>query len=170
VDIGCGNGNLARLLAATGLQIAGCDAEEAGVAMARAALPTATFKVLSVYDNPAELGLEQYDLAIATEVVEHLYLPRYLPKFAHALLKPGGYFLVTTPYYSYYKNLMLAIFNRWDAHHTVLWDGGHIKFWSRNTLARLLVEGGFRIIEFHRVGRISSLLWPNSMLMLAQKL
>jgi len=38
-----------------------------------------------------------------------------------------------------------------------LWDGGHIKFFSAQTLRALLEEVGFRQIKFIRVGRIPSL-------------
>lgn len=44
-----------------------------------------------------------------------------------------------------------------DQHFTALWDHGHIKFWSRNTLSILLAEAGFQNIGFHRVGRIPPL-------------
>ncbi len=71
-----------------------------------------------------------------------------LVKNAFALLKPGGIFLVSTPYHGYLKNVAVAIAGKSDWHHTALWDGGHIKFWSPRTLAILLNEGGFRDIKW----------------------
>ncbi len=41
-----------------------------------------------------------------------------------------------------------------DNHFTVLWDGGHIKFWSRKTITVLLEEFGFKILVFKGSGRI----------------
>lgn len=41
-----------------------------------------------------------------------------------------------------------------DKHFTALWDGGHIKFWSKRTLTQLLEEFGFEIIEFKGSGRL----------------
>jgi len=35
-----------------------------------------------------------------------------------------------------------------DRHFTVLWDHGHIKFWSRKTLTQALQETGFTSIAF----------------------
>ena len=74
---------------------------------------------------------------------------------------------MTTPYHGYLKNLALSIFGMWDYHHTALWHGGHIKFWSRATLTKLLNENGFDVIEFHGVGRVAYL-WK-SMLLVARK-
>jgi hypothetical protein len=48
----------------------------------------------------------------------------------------------------------LALANRWDAHANPLWDGGHIKLWSRKTLARLLTETGFVNVQFRGAGRL----------------
>jgi 2-polyprenyl-6-hydroxyphenyl methylase/3-demethylubiquinone-9 3-methyltransferase len=54
-----------------------------------------------------------------------------------------------------------------DAHFTALWDNGHIKFWSQNTLKQLLLEAGFVDIRFNRVGRIGPL--AKSMIAIAKK-
>ena len=60
----------------------------------------------------------------------------------------GGEMIISTPYHGYLKNLALAITGKFDRHFTVLWDGGHIKFWSVKTLTKLLNEFGFEVVEF----------------------
>lgn len=40
----------------------------------------------------------QYDLIIADQVFEHLLWPYRAARNVHAMLKPGGYFLITTPF------------------------------------------------------------------------
>ena len=41
-----------------------------------------------------------------------------------------------------------------DYHLSALWEGGHIKFWSRRTLAILLREAGYHHLVFTGAGRI----------------
>ena len=91
-----------------------------------------------------------------------------LPEFAYPLVRDGGHLIVTTPYHGYLKNLSLALLDRWDSHHAPLWEGGHIKFWSRATLTELLERGGFRVAGFSGAGRIPPL-WK-SMVLVARKL
>lgn len=65
--------------------------------------------------------------------------------------------ILSTPYHGWLKNVAIAATGAWDKHHNPLWDHGHIKFWSRKTLRKLLEESGFTDVRFERVGRIPSL-------------
>ena len=55
------------------------------------------------------------------------------------------------------KNLALALAGKWDTHANPLWDGGHIKLWSRRTLGWLLTSAGFENLQFRGVGRLPGL-------------
>ena len=167
LDLGCGNGALCKTLSGAGFEVVGCDADEKGIQLAQQENPKISFKHLGVYDDPLLLASTNFDAVISTEVIEHLFLPRYLPKFANAVIKDGGYLIVTTPYHGYFKNLVLSILNKWDSHHSPSWDGGHIKFWSPATLTKLLEENGFLVKSFQGVGRFPYL-WK-SMILVAQK-
>jgi 2-polyprenyl-3-methyl-5-hydroxy-6-metoxy-1,4-benzoquinol methylase len=108
----------------------------------------------------------KFDAVISTEGIEHLYSPHLLPQFASGILKPSGVLIITTPYHGFWKNLALSLFNKWDSHHTPLWHGGHVKFWSKATLSLLLEDSGYEVVEFSGVGRVPYL-WK-SMLLIAK--
>ena len=74
---------------------------------------------------------------------------------------------MTTPYHGYLKNLALSLAGKWDHHHTALWHGGHIKFWSRRSLTKLLTAESFLHQQFLGVGRLPWL-W-NSMVLVMRK-
>lgn len=167
LDLGCGNGDLCKLLYDSGYQCVGVDADEEGIEIAGNKYPDIKFVATGVYDDPAELVEEGIDMVVSAEVIEHLFKPSCLPKYASEILKKGQYLIVTTPYHGYLKNLVLSILNKWDSHHTVLWEGGHIKFWSRKTLQRLLKREGFEVLSFKGVGRFP-FLWK-SMIIVARK-
>ncbi len=168
-DVGSGNGSLAGSLHAAGCYVAGVEYDKTGVEIARKNYPSINFYNLGVHDDPAlVLSAEEkaFDAVVSTEVIEHLFSPHQLPIFARQILRGGGYLVISTPYHGYLKNLALSVFNKWDKHHTPLWHGGHIKFWSRKTLTALLEENGFQVAEFHGVGRMPWL-WK-SMIVVAQ--
>jgi hypothetical protein len=63
--------------------------------------------------------------------------------------------------------LALALAGRWDDHLSALWDGGHVKFFSIETLRNLMMEIGFKRVRFVRIGRIAPL--AKSMIAIAYK-
>lgn len=167
LDIGCGNGILAKELAGQGMAVTGMDPSESGIENARNLLPDARFYCLEIGADPAQIQEADFDAVVSTEVIEHLLLPRQLLRLASAKLRPGGLLLLTTPYHGYLKNLALSLFNRWDSHHAPQWDGGHVKFWSRRTLTALLQSENFQVEGFAGLGRVPGL-WK-SMALIARK-
>lgn len=158
-DLGCGNGYLASKLGALGLNVTGIDASGTGLGIAKRHY--ATDKVSFVQ---AKIGTDltpllpagvRFDVVVSSDVIEHLYRPAALIEVAATLLKPGGHLIVGTPYHGYLKNLAISAFDKWDSHHGVHWDGGHIKFFSERTLRDLIVRHGFGEATFHCYGR-----WP----------
>jgi hypothetical protein len=85
-----------------------------------------------------------------------LYDPRGFLDFARVILERagGGKLIVSTPYHGYIKNLAMALLGKMDGHYTALWDGGHIKFFSRKTLEQMLEERGFVVTDFAGAGRV----------------
>ena len=161
LDVGCGNGSVARRLSAQGYSVVGIDLAEAGIRIARECCPEGRFEVLAADRAILEnLDEEPFDLVYSIEVVEHLYDPRSYMAGCFAATKPGGRFICTTPYHGYLKNLSISIMGGWDKHANPLADGGHIKLFSRKTLSELLRETGFSDLKFHGSGR-SMYLWKS---------
>ena len=155
LDVGCGNGYTAGQFLARGCKVVGIDLSASGIELARSTYPAGRFEVLAADETILEkLAEPPFDLIVSTEVVEHLYAPRSYVRGVNAALKPRGRFVCTTPYHGYLKNLALALLNKWDSHADPLWDGGHIKLWSKATLSKLLQENGFDNLQFRGAGRI----------------
>ncbi len=165
LDLGCGNGTFLANFRNRQWKLYGSDFSPTGIEVARENFPDIQW-FLADASAPTGDILEtagQVDVIISTEVVEHLYDPRGFLANCNALLKPGGTIILSTPYHGYLKNLMLAITGKMDQHFTVLWDHGHVKFWSRKTLTQALNELGFKDVEFAGSGRLPYL-WKSMVL------
>ncbi len=166
IDVGCGGGATAAKLSEQRFKVTAVDPSSTGIRVATEAYPKVRFAERSAYDDLAsEFG--EFDAVVSLEVVEHCYWPRLFATNVFGLLRPGGLAVISTPFHGYWKNLALALAGKFDAHWSPLWDGGHIKFWSENTLRALLGEAGFVDIGFRRVGRIPPL--AKSMIAIARK-
>lgn len=166
LDLGCGIGSLTKQLIDKGYDIYGTDASEKGIEIARRDYPD-RFAVqnLESHDLPKQFSNLEFDTIIATEVIEHLYNPRKFIRLSKAILlrNGGGNLIISTPYHGYLKNLLISLTGKWDTHMNPLWDGGHIKMWSRITLTKLLEEEGFHVTHFKGCGRLPYL-WKSMMI------
>lgn len=167
LDLGCGNGSFTARLHEAGYEITGMDHSSSGIALARRQYPAIPFSRHDLHDELPPEHAGRYDAVVAVEVIEHLLLPRRLMAAATAALRPGGSFVVTTPYHGYLKNLALAVTGSFDEHWAPLRDYGHVKFFSRRTLTRLFEEFGYTDIAFRTAGRIPPL--AKSMLVTGSK-
>lgn len=157
LDLGCGNGALVSWLLDKGFDAYGTDASEKGIRIANEKHPGRFYiQDLSRDHLPDELREIPFNVVISTEVIEHLYDPRTFIRFCKRVLmyKSNGFLLISTPYHGYLKNLALSLFNHWDRHLNPLWDGGHIKMWSKKTLIKLLEDEGFQVTAFQGCGRL----------------
>jgi SAM-dependent methyltransferase len=98
LDIGCGTGALAILLAASGRTVFGVDPAEASLAVARA--KDATGGVTWIHGDATALPALDADLAVMTANVAQVFLTdddwaRTLGGI-HAALRPGGYLVFET--------------------------------------------------------------------------
>lgn len=157
LDVGCGNGSLVKLFVENGYDAYGTDASESGIKRA-AEFSADRFAVqdLSSDELPAKFNHLTFDTVTSTEVIEHLYDPRGFIQFCKNILlkNGGGEIILSTPYHGYIKNLALAVAGKWDQHADPLWDGGHIKLWSKKKLTALLEEYGFTVTAFVGCGRV----------------
>jgi SAM-dependent methyltransferase len=144
LEVGAGQGKLGAAFAQHGIDYCGIEPVENEIEKGRQSYPGLRLIQASCYDDPEQLRGRTFDIVYSNDIIEHLYEPRKLASFSRSYLRPGGMIVCGTPHYgSYLRNLLLAVANRWDHHHNPLWDGGHIKFFSRATLHQLWAEAGF---------------------------
>jgi 2-polyprenyl-3-methyl-5-hydroxy-6-metoxy-1,4-benzoquinol methylase len=99
----------------------------------------------TVFD--AELQSASADVVTMIHVIEHVPDPMALFREVHRVLRPGGWFVVETPRYD---TLMFRIFGRRERS---LSCDGHIYFFTSDTLAKMAISAGFKIVRTDYVGR-----------------
>ena len=89
LDVGCGTGDLARLLALRAQRVHGIDADPGITARARELTPAAAPVTYTAADAPAGLGERSYDVITCVAAVHHLPFTEALSAFRDHLA-PGG--------------------------------------------------------------------------------
>lgn len=153
LDIGTGNGSNIPAWQASNIRVAAMEPDEEGFNFARQ-YKGADVRKFGVGEPIPTEWEEAFDAVISLEVVEHLFDPIELVKTSKQTLKKGGIAIISTPYHGYWKNLALALADKWDHHHHPIKTGGHIKFWTRRSLSDLFTNQGFKEVSFEGVGRL----------------
>ncbi len=148
----------------------GFDASQSGIEIAKKNFKDMKnrFEIHNAYDPELpNLFPVKYDVVLSIEVIEHMYSPEQYLQNINSWLKEGGFFIITTPYHGYVKNLFIVLFNKFDKHFDPLWEGSHIKFFSKNTLYRLIEKAKMKPVSFTGSGRMP-FLWK-SMIIVGRK-
>jgi SAM-dependent methyltransferase len=147
LDLGCGDGRLTAYVRARSL--VGADVSEVALARARARLPGAEL-VLVDPDEPLPFGDGSFDLVLCAETIEHVRDVQLLLSEVRRVLRPGGWFAVTTPAHSRLTALRLLV-RGWESEFQPL--SPHLRFFTRRSLEQLLAEMGFEVVSLQRRAR-----------------
>lgn len=104
VDLGCGDGLYAHLLAGRGVEVVGLDPEPAAIDQAHKTTGTQTypkspprFEQIGAGSLPLPLPDGAAQTVFMLDVIEHLPNPTVVLRDAARLVKPGGHLIVSTP-------------------------------------------------------------------------
>ena len=99
LDLGCGTGDLARQLAASGLRVTGCDISANMLRRAAAADAAGTAEWVALAPGWQELPFApaSFDAVLAASVLEYVGSPAAVLGECARVLRPGGVLLCTVP-------------------------------------------------------------------------
>lgn len=144
IEVGCGTGAFTIGMALRGYSALGLSWDERNNALAeeRAGMCGAGRAAFQTWDvrklNERCDLVGHFDVAICTEVIEHILDDAKLLRDIALCLKPGGILLLTTPY-KYYRSMSPAD----DGSFSTVEDGGHVRRgYTFEELDRLCQQAG----------------------------
>jgi 2-polyprenyl-3-methyl-5-hydroxy-6-metoxy-1,4-benzoquinol methylase len=150
LDVGCGEGRFAVELLGAGAQVVGIDVAEEPLRRARARHPELDLRLVSDA-GPWELEDSSFDVVWAGEVLEHVADTSAWLSEVRRVLRSGGSLLLSTPAHERLTLLRVALSGRAFAERFEP-RGDHLRFYSRDTLTRLLGDFGFAQINVRGAG------------------
>ena len=138
LDVGCGHGVAAAMLAQQGWEVHGLDLSESAVANARVLLGDRV-KVGDLMTVKYDRGA--FDLVLMSHSLEHMYQLSEVLAEAKRVLHDHGCIVIAVPNAA---GLEAKLFGRW----WVNWDPPrHLHHFTKVTLSRLLQRAGFSIVR-----------------------
>lgn len=145
LDVGCGDGTLARAIRAEWpAEVAGITYSAEEAERGREALNPAVVADLETYD-PAPLG--RFDVVICSHVLEHLSSPGRLLKSLWGNVATEGRLLVAVPNVLFWRQRIEFGRGRFRYTEGGLMDRTHLQFFDWDTVASLVEDAGYRVVE-----------------------
>ena len=172
LDVGCGYGCLGEAMTKKGNIVFGIDIAPEAVEKARKRIHFACEADATKPGSlPVELREEKFDVVVLSDIIEHVYDPMALLINVKTFLKEDGELLLSVPNVASWATRLNLLFGRWEYTISGVLDRGHIRFFTLNSIKRLLKTAQFEIIDisvtphFIRAfaGPLRNWLFPDSM-------
>jgi SAM-dependent methyltransferase len=151
LEIGCGTGQLGRLLKARGHHVTGVELIAGAADEARCWLDEV---VIADVEAGLPFAPGDFDCVVCADVLEHLVDPWRVLREAAGLLAPGGCVVASVPNVQNFDVLWRLARGRWDYRERGLLDRGHLRFFTLATIAGLFAQAGLELAHIgHRYRR-----------------
>ncbi len=148
LDIGCGLGEPLFLASMNGFKVFGTEYDQDAIDFLSGHLPDVTLHKGDLQTAPFKK--ESFDFIRFWHVIEHLTDPRVYVKAIRPLLKEDGVLMIGTPEIGNLGHRLYRFLRFFTHRIPGIIDGmEHTVLFNKQTLARLLTEEGFEVIE-HR--------------------
>jgi methionine biosynthesis protein MetW len=145
IDVGCGSGNLLA-------RLAGHAGHRAGVELSAAAAVQAARVADEVVNLPLDAELPfapgSFDVVVCADVLEHVPDPAAALRVATGLCRAGGAVVISVPNVAYWQARLRLLRGVWRYEPTGLFDSGHLRFLTRDTLLDLVAGAGLTVEAF----------------------
>ena len=141
LDVGCGNGFLAALLAERGYDVTGIE-RKGGY---ETSFPTNVRLIEADLENGLPAVDREFEYILCADILEHLRDPAGLLRQLRGVLRPGGALIASLPNSGnlYFRLNVLA--GRFPQDDKGLFDRTHLRFYMWSGWAELLQDCGWRI-------------------------
>jgi 2-polyprenyl-3-methyl-5-hydroxy-6-metoxy-1,4-benzoquinol methylase len=147
LDVGCGDGEIDKVLIENKNKVSGLDISETCIKKAKKVGVNAVVCDLETEDFPFK---EKFDVILVAEMLEHVIdTDTFLKKISKSL-KSDGILVLTTPNLASFGRRLLLLVNK-NPHMEVSlekYSAGHSRYFIKDTLEWLLEKNGFEVVEF----------------------
>ena len=152
LEVGCGEGNLGRLLRRRGHVVTGLELVPEAAARARNHLDRVVTADVELDGLPFPDA--SFDAVIFADVLEHLVDPWRVLRRAAQLLAPGGVVVASIPNVQNLDVIRRLLRGRFDYRERGILDRGHLRFFTLHSIRELFAQAGLTLAHVgHRYRR-----------------
>lgn len=147
LELGPATGYMSRVLVEHGCTVVGIEIDPEMAAEAARYCERVVVGDLDHLDLDLELGRERFDVVVAADVLEHLKDPLGALRRLRGFLEPGGFFVISLPNIAHGSVRLALLEGHFDYQKLGLLDETHLRFFTRDSIARMLDEAELGVGE-----------------------
>ncbi|MEA2659827.1 MAG: hypothetical protein QOF64_2426 [Candidatus Binatota bacterium] len=144
LDVGGADGYLGAILKKQGHHVIGVEADPARAKKAMGSYDRVHLADIETFDFPY---LEEFDLILFADVLEHLREPSAVLRRALPCLKQNGEIIVSVPNVANFIIRIGLLLGRFEYTDRGILDRTHLRFFTLASLRRMLTDDGWAIVE-----------------------
>ncbi len=162
MDIGCGDGYLLEVLSSKYKNCIGLEYSPNRLHLAEKRLENFHFKgLVGSAENLLDImDSNSVDCVVSADTIEHIPNVYAACDEMYRILKPGGTLIINTPNTAFIKKRIQLLFGRFPSTSSdneglggeLMFDGGHLHYFTFRSLKLLLKRSGFEIIKSNGYG------------------
>ena len=147
LEIGCGDGATGVYAKDTGRcgRYVGLELSPQAAEIAASRLDEVCVGNIEEMSLPETLG--EFDVLIASEVLEHFVDPWSVLKRLHKLLKPGAVVFASSPNVAHRAILKMLLSGGWDLEDAGVMDRTHLRWFTPRTYAAMFEDSGYGVVS-----------------------
>lgn len=147
LDVGCGEGHFAALIARAGNRVVGIDCLPEAARAGEMEQYISADLDSGLAGARLALGQRRFDLIMLQDVLEHLRSPEQMLEDCKSFLCPHGRVAVSVPNVANITVRLSLLFGRFEYRPRGILDRTHLRFFTRQSARRLLEACGYEVIK-----------------------
>src|SRR5262249_16497031 len=154
LELGCGSGHMSRTLCDRDCPVVGIEIDRPAAEAAAEHCRRVIAADLDYLDFDHEIGPDRFDVIVAADVLEHLKDPVSVLKGLRQFLSPQGYLVTSIPNVAHLSVRLALLQGRFPYGANGVLDRTHLRFFTLESIERLLDDAGFVIGQIHRTQKL----------------
>jgi len=153
LEVGCATGYMSKVMKERGCRVLGVESDEEAAQQAKEYCDRLVLGDVESIDMIAEFGDEKFDVAVFSDVLEHLKNPSAVLLRVKELLRDEGYIAISVPNIAHGTIRLKLLMGNFDYEPMGLLDETHLRFFTKRSIIDLVESCGYFIEQVDYVTR-----------------